>query len=179
MCLRSLGAEFNILAWYHLKNFSICQAGINCASLPLLKQLVCATRYAIKVGTRPTKSVTCNGFSFEVKSLFIFRWAPPFSSTAFASIWAGIGPCPKKRLSCFWRQEGLEERLEPLLWLTAVWLIRFKARIAVSWAWSSSPNNKVVTGVWEEHKEPYSLSWARSPLVDGTRAHNLYVPTAR
>ena len=35
----------------------------------LLKQLVCATRYAINVGTKPTKSVTLNEFSFEVKSL--------------------------------------------------------------------------------------------------------------
>ena len=131
-----------------------CQAGINCLSLLLLKELLCATRYPINVGTKPTKSVTCNEFSFEAKSSFIFCWAPPFSSTVFASIWAGTGLWLKKGLFCFWRQEGLEEELEPLLWLTAVWIIWFKAWIAVTWAWSSSPNNKVVTGVWEEHKEP-------------------------
>ena len=49
-----------------------CQAGINCLSLLLLKELVCATRYPINVGTKPTKSVTCNEFSFEAKSSFIF-----------------------------------------------------------------------------------------------------------
>ena len=66
-------------------------------------------------------------------------------------------PLPKKGLSCFWHQEGLEEELKLLLWLTAVWLIRFEALIAVSWAWSLSSSNKVVTSVWEEHKKPYFL----------------------
>lgn len=46
--------------------------------------------------TDPTKPVTCNEFSFEVKCSFIFFWAPPFSSTVFAYIWAGTDLCLKK-----------------------------------------------------------------------------------
>ena len=162
MSLRRLGTEFNILAWYHLIRISVsevvcCQAGINCASLLLLKQLVCATRYAINVGTKRTKSFTCIEFTFEViiKSSFIFLLGSSFFFQRFCFHLGWYWPLPEKGLSCFWRQEGLEEELEPLLWLTAVWLIWFKAWIAVRWAWSSSPNNKVLTGVWEEHREQY------------------------
>ena len=91
--------------------------------------------------TDPTKPVTCNEFSFKVKCSFIFCWAPPFSSTVFASIWAGTDLCLKKACPVSGTKKG--------------W--RKSWSCCCGWAWSLSSNNKVVTSVWEEHKKPYFL----------------------